>query len=133
MVRVTGNPEWTPTPNKVVSPQSVVWPAGFMCSSHTLPNAAPYRDATEHADDTGRFLPIAGRRCLRARFQPHRPPKQNPSRTVTLPLVGMDANSRFFTNCYHDPDRSPDSRLSGRKTRTPPTGAFRTFRRRAPA
>jgi hypothetical protein len=73
-----------------------------MLSSHTLPPAARHRNAADHADDVGR-IPAVGlvENFPRARFPAALSPEVEPLSKETLASVGLNSNSRFFTNCYH--------------------------------
>jgi hypothetical protein len=73
-----------------------------MLPSHTLPPAARHRNAAVHADDVGR-IPAVGlvENFPRARFPAALSPEVEPLWKETLASVGINSNSRFFTDCYH--------------------------------
>jgi hypothetical protein len=74
-----------------------------MLSSYALPPAVRDRNAANHADNIGR-LPAVGKveDFPRARFPAALSPEAEPLWKETLSSVGVNSNSRFFTDCYHE-------------------------------
>src|SRR5262245_60918834 len=77
IARVTGKPEWIPTPKSAVWSRSVVCLATFILPSRTLPAARQW-DAVGQTGDIGRIPAIGKAVHTRGQVRPRCPPTKTP-------------------------------------------------------
>jgi hypothetical protein len=99
-----GECNWQPGVNAHAAQRGVVAKRRLPSGSHTRPTdypAATYGEADHLGDVGGRIPAIDKADTLAGKLAAALSPDKNPFDTGSLATVAGNANSRFFTDCYH--------------------------------